>query len=149
MIDVAYVALGSNLGDRHRNLADARERIAAIPGVVVLRASRVDETAPIGPPGQGAYLNQMLAVQTNLSPPALLLYLHEIEDAGGRERHVRWGPRTIDLDIVRYDHMTWNTPELIVPHPELLHRPFWQTELDEVMVASSPAASGVIPSSPT
>jgi 2-amino-4-hydroxy-6-hydroxymethyldihydropteridine diphosphokinase len=149
MIDVAYVALGSNLGDRARNLADARERIAAIPGVVVVRASHIDETAPIGPPGQGPYFNQMLAIQTSLLPPALLMHLHEIEDAGGRERHVRWGPRTIDLDIVRYDHLTWNTPDLIIPHPELSHRAFWQSELAEVMTPASLAASGIVPPSPT
>ena len=148
MIDIAYIALGSNLGDRARHLADARHRIAAIPGVVIVRASHVEETDPIGPPGQGTYFNQMLALQTTLLPPALLVHLHQIEDAGGRERHVRWGPRTIDLDIVRYDRTTWNAPDLIVPHPELAHRPFWQRELDEIRVAVD-AVSAIIPPSLT
>lgn len=147
MIDIAYIALGSNLGNRIQHLADARERIAHIPGVVILRTSHVEETAPIGPPGQGAYLNQMLALQTTLLPPTLLAHLHDIEDAGGRVRHVRWGPRTIDLDIVRYNRTTWNTPDLIIPHPELSYRPFWQRELEEVRIAITSAT--VIPQSPT
>jgi 2-amino-4-hydroxy-6-hydroxymethyldihydropteridine diphosphokinase len=130
--DVAYIALGSNLGDRARYLADARRRIAAIPGVVVLHTSQIEETAPIGPPGQGGYLNQMIAVSTTLPPPLLLAQLQAIEDACGRQRKIRWGPRTIDLDIVCYAQTTWHAPDLIVPHPELTNRAFWQRELAEL-----------------
>jgi 2-amino-4-hydroxy-6-hydroxymethyldihydropteridine diphosphokinase len=131
--DVAYIALGSNLGDRSRHLENARTRIAAIPDVFVQSVSRIDETDPIGPPGQGAYLNQMLAVRTTLSPPELLARLHTIEDAGGRERHIRWGARTIDIDIVCYANTTWHATDLVVPHPELPNRIFWQRELDELL----------------
>lgn len=132
MSDVAYIALGSNMGDRAHNLTAARERIAAIPGVEVERASRVEETAPIGPPGQAPYLNQMLAVRTELSPRELLALLHEIEVAGGRVRRERWGPRTIDLDIVAYANTVVDEPGLVVPHPELPNRPFWRRELEEI-----------------
>lgn len=130
--DIAYVALGSNVGDRDQHLRDARERIAALDQVVVLGASTIEETAPIGPPAQGAYLNQMLALRTTLTPPELLARLLDIERAGGRVRDVRWGPRTIDLDIVKYGCTTWQSSTLTVPHVELPHREFWHRELAEL-----------------
>jgi 2-amino-4-hydroxy-6-hydroxymethyldihydropteridine diphosphokinase len=129
MDDVAYVALGSNVGDREANLRDASERIANIPGVTVIAATPVEETAPIGPVSQGAFLNQMMALRTSIDPRALLDALHAIEDAGGRERAVRWGPRTIDLDIVAFEQATVNDADLLVPHPEIPNREFWQREL--------------------
>lgn len=130
--DVAYVALGSNLGDRARHLADALERMGEIPGVVVLRASPVEETEPLGPPGQGRYLNQMVALRTTLSPRELLEALQSIERAGGRVRAERWGPRTIDLDIVAFGRRTCDESGLVVPHPALAQRDFWQRELAAV-----------------
>ena len=132
MDDVAFIALGSNVGNRAAQLAAARAGIAAIPDVTVLRESSVEETAPLGPVPQGPYLNQMVAVRTSLAPPDLLAALHAIEHALGRVRTVRWGPRTIDLDIVKYAHATWSTDDLVVPHPQLPHRPFWQRELAEL-----------------
>src|SRR5947209_1521398 len=127
--DIAYIALGSNLGDRDAYLARAREAIARIPGARIVGESSVEETAPIGPVSQPAYLNQMVAVETTLSPRELLVALQEIERREGRDRAVRWGPRTLDLDIVRFDGQTVNEPSLRVPHPELPHRDFWQREL--------------------
>ena len=132
MDDVAFVALGSNVGDRNKHLSDALARIAAIPGVTILARSTVEETAPVGPVAQGPYLNQMVALRTSLSPPELLAALHEAEREGGRIRTVRWGPRTIDLDIVKYAHVTWSSPELQVPHREIDNRDFWQRELAEL-----------------
>jgi 2-amino-4-hydroxy-6-hydroxymethyldihydropteridine diphosphokinase len=132
MDDVVFIALGSNLGDRDAFLADARARIAALPGVTVLRESSIEETEPLGSVPQGAYLNQMLAARTTLTPPELLASLHDVERALGRERTVRWGPRTIDLDIVKYAHTTWSADDLVVPHPQLPHRPFWHRELAEL-----------------
>lgn len=129
MDDVAYVALGSNVGDREAHLRAASERIASIPGVTVLAATPIEETAPIGPVSQSAFLNQMMALRTSLDPRALLDALHAIEDAGGRERAVRWGPRTIDLDIVAFERATVNDADLVVPHPEIPNRDFWQREL--------------------
>ena len=132
MIDVAYVALGSNVGDRDAYLARARAAIAAIPGVRVIGASSIEETAPLGPVTQGPYLNQMVALETSLAPHQLLLALQAIEAREGRERSERWGPRTLDLDIVRFDEQTVNDPGLHVPHPELARRDFWQRELAEL-----------------
>ena len=132
MVDVAYVALGSNLGDRAAMLALARTRLASLPGTRVLAASAVEETAAIGPVPQGPFLNQMLRLETALPPRALLDALHEIERAAGRTRDVRWGPRTLDLDIVLYERQATNEPGLRVPHPELRNRDFWLRELAEL-----------------
>ena len=132
MKDVAYIALGSNLGDRAAWLAMARERIAALPGTSLLGASTVEETAPLGPVEQGPYLNQMIAIETELSPRELLGHLHGIERAAGRERRTRWGPRTLDLDIVVFERQSLDEPGLTVPHPELARRDFWRRELAEL-----------------
>ena len=135
-----YVALGSNVGDRAAHLAHARARLAALPRTRLLKESRIEETAPLGPVPQGAYLNQMVLLETALEPPVLLVHLHAIESERGRERRagVRWGPRTLDLDIVRVDDRVVRQPELVIPHPELPNRPFWQRELAELAAAPSP-----------
>lgn len=130
----AAIALGSNLGDRAAMLQRAREAIARLPGTRVLRASAVEETEPIGPAQQGPFLNQMLLVETTLEPRALLEGLLEIERAAGRVRRERWGPRTLDCDIVRFGERTIREAGLTVPHPELPNRPFWQRELAELDV---------------
>ena len=130
--DVAYVALGSNLGDRDLYLARAREAIVAIPRTRVIATSLVEETAPIGPIQQGPYLNQMVALETELSPRELLTELQRIEQQAGRTREVRWGPRTLDLDIVRYEQQTAADADLVVPHPAEKARDFWQRELAEL-----------------
>jgi 2-amino-4-hydroxy-6-hydroxymethyldihydropteridine diphosphokinase len=135
MRDIAYIALGSNLGDRAAHLERARTALAALPRSRLLSASSVEETAPIGEVPQGAYLNQMVALETTLTPRELLDALHEIERAAGRVRTVRWGPRTLDLDIVLLDRQTVNEPDLVVPHPQLPHRDFWQRELAELKEA--------------
>lgn len=132
MRDVAYIALGSNLGDRDAHLARARAAIGALPGTRLLAESAVEETAPLGPVAQGPFLNQMVAVETALAPGALLDELHRIEREAGRVRGARWGPRTLDLDIVLFERQQVSTPELVVPHPELPHRDFWRRELEEI-----------------
>lgn len=132
MRDVAYVALGSNVGDRHAHLAGARRALEALPGSRVLAATAVEETAAIGPVEQQPYLNQMVALETSLAPLALLDRLLEIERAAGRVRTVRWGPRTLDLDIVLFETQTVAHERLTVPHPELPRRDFWQRELAEL-----------------
>jgi 2-amino-4-hydroxy-6-hydroxymethyldihydropteridine diphosphokinase len=133
--DVAYIALGSNLGDREAHLAAARAAIGMLPETTVLAASAIEETAPIGPVAQGAYLNQMIAVETGLAPRALLEALQAIEREAGRVRGVRWGPRTLDLDIVLFERQRVSEPGLVVPHPELPRRDFWRRELEEVRQA--------------
>jgi 2-amino-4-hydroxy-6-hydroxymethyldihydropteridine diphosphokinase len=132
MRDIAYVALGSNLGDREEYLERARSALSALPGTRLLRASSVEETAPVGYVPQGPYLNQMVAIETELAPRELLDRLHEIERSAGRVRGVRWGARTLDLDIVMFDRQTVSEPDLLVPHPELPNRDFWQRELAEL-----------------
>jgi 2-amino-4-hydroxy-6-hydroxymethyldihydropteridine diphosphokinase len=132
MAEVAFVALGSNLGDRHHTLAQARAALAALPATRLLGASAIEETAPIGPAGQGPYLNQMVALETALEPHALLDALLAIEAQAGRIRGQRWAPRTLDLDIVRYGNRVIDTDRLTVPHPELGARDFWQRELEEL-----------------
>lgn len=132
MRDVAYVALGSNLGDRDAHLAFARRALGELPGTRVLAETAVEETPPFGPPDQGPYLNQMLAVETDLEPRELLRALQELERRAGRVRAEHWGPRTLDLDIVKFAHQSVDEPDLTVPHPGLRDRAFWQHELAEL-----------------
>jgi 2-amino-4-hydroxy-6-hydroxymethyldihydropteridine diphosphokinase len=127
--DVAYIALGSNLGRREVFLAQARSAIAALARTRVLGQTEAEETAPIGPVAQGPYLNQMIAIETELSPQDLLAELKRIEAAAGRVRKERWGPRTLDLDIVLFENQTVREPGLTIPHPELSNRDFWLREL--------------------
>ena len=132
MSDVVYIALGSNLGDRATTLARARKAIANLKSTRVVAESVVEETAPLGPIPQGAYLNQMIAVETDLAPRALFAGLQRIERAAGRVRSARWGPRTLDLDIVMIDGRDYVDDMLTIPHPELHNRDFWQRELEEL-----------------
>ncbi len=127
-----YIALGSNLGERAAHLADARQRLAALPDTQVIAVSRVEETAPIGPVQQGPYLNQMVLIETTLGPDALLEECRRIETERGRQRRERWGPRTLDLDIVRYGARTVQEANLTIPHPELPNRDFWRREIAEL-----------------
>jgi 2-amino-4-hydroxy-6-hydroxymethyldihydropteridine diphosphokinase len=130
--EVAYVALGTNVGDRDGHLEAARAALAALPGSRVLAESTVEETAPIGPLTQGNYLNQMVALETSLAPAQLLDELLRIERQQGRQRGERWGPRTLDLDIVMFGDQKVATDRLTVPHPQLASRDFWQRELIEL-----------------
>jgi 2-amino-4-hydroxy-6-hydroxymethyldihydropteridine diphosphokinase len=125
------VALGSNLGEREAHLALARERLGALPTTRFVAASAVEETAPLGDLPQDAYLNQMVALDTALEPEALLDACLAIEREAGRDRAStrRWGPRTLDLDVVLFGTRTVDSPRLRVPHPELPRRAFWQREL--------------------
>jgi 2-amino-4-hydroxy-6-hydroxymethyldihydropteridine diphosphokinase len=132
MRDVAYIALGSNLGDRARHLADAREAIARMPESRVVGESSIEETEPLGQLDQPSYLNQMLALETSLTPRELLDRLHAIEQRAGRARRERWASRTLDLDIVCFDGQTVDEPDLAIPHPGLADREFWRRELAEL-----------------
>ena len=129
MRDVAYIALGSNLGQREVFLAEARRAISSLAKTRVLGHTDTEETAPIGPVAQGPFLNQMIAIETELSPQDLLAELKRIETDAGRVRTARWGPRTLDLDIVLFEKQNVREPGLTVPHPELSNRDFWLREL--------------------
>ena len=126
------MALGSNVGDREAHLAHARARLGALPRTRWLKSSRVEETAPLGPVPQGPYLNQMVLLETELEPAELLAHLHAIERERGRVRGARWGPRTLDLDVVKFGDRVVRDAALTIPHPELAHRAFWQRELAEL-----------------
>ena len=128
----AYVALGSTLGDRDGHLAAARGALARLPGTTLVGASAVEETAPLAGMAQPPYLNQMVALDTRLSPRELLEACQAIERAEGRVRSEHWGARTLDLDIVRFGRERVAEPDLIIPHPELPNRDFWQRELAEL-----------------
>lgn len=132
MTDVAYIALGSNLGDRELSLARARAAIAAIRDTTIVGVTQIEETEPVGPVPQGPFLNQMVAVATTLKPRTLLSALHRIERAAGRVRAVKWGPRTLDLDIVMLEGKEYADEALIIPHPELPNREFWLRELAQL-----------------
>ncbi len=123
----AYVGLGSNLGDRE---ATIRAAVAALPDVVAV--SELRETAPVGVVDQPAFLNGAAALETELSPRQLLEVLLEVELGLGRERRERWGPRTIDLDLLLYGGETVAEPGLVVPHPRLHERGFVLEPLAEL-----------------
>lgn len=132
MPERVLVALGSNLGDRRAYLAAARNRLSLLPGTRIESSSRIEETAPLGPVSQGPYLNQMVALRTTFTPRALLDALQAIEVSLGRVRHARWGARTIDLDIVQHGAVRMADPRLVLPHPGIASRPFWQREMAEL-----------------
>ena len=120
----AYLGLGSNLGDRLDALQRAVDLLGA-EGVRVTASSRVWETDPVGGPAdQPSFLNAVVEVETDLSPDALLAAGHRVETALGRVRDVRWGPRTIDVDVLLYDHVTQDDPALTIPHPRMAERLF-------------------------
>ena len=124
---LAYVGLGSNLGDREATILAA---VAALRGVVAV--SQLRETDPVGVIEQPAFLNGAIAVETELSPRELLDSLLAVERELGRERRERWGPRTIDLDLLLYGTETLEEPGLTVPHPHLHERRFALEPLAEL-----------------
>jgi len=128
----AYVALGSNVGDREGNLRAALQHLGATPRVEALRCSSLYETAPVGGPAQRNYVNAVAAVDTDLSPEQLMAAMLRIEQRLGRERTERWGPRTMDLDLLLYDDIVAQTPDLTVPHPRMHERRFVLEPLVEI-----------------
>ena len=122
---VAYIALGSNLGDREATLRHATAMLQR-PGVCVRVVSQFIETAPVGPEGQGPYLNAAAELETILTPHELLAVLMDVERQLGRDRSKehRWGPRTCDLDLLLYGQTILDTPDLTLPHPRIAERRF-------------------------
>jgi 2-amino-4-hydroxy-6-hydroxymethyldihydropteridine diphosphokinase len=121
----ALIALGSNLGDRATLLQEAVASLAGSAGVRLIRHSSWVETAPIGgPAGQQPFLNGAVVVETSLEPEALHALLLDLECRAGRQRERRWGPRTLDLDLLLYDDCVRQTPKLHIPHPRLALRRF-------------------------
>lgn len=129
-----YLGIGSNLGDRRINIKSAVEKIGKLKEAQVIKLSKIIETAPVGgPPGQGKFLNAVLKIRTSLSPLALLKKLKQIEKSLGRKKTVRFGPRTIDLDILFFDERIINTKNLKVPHPRISEREFVLKPLLEIL----------------
>jgi 2-amino-4-hydroxy-6-hydroxymethyldihydropteridine diphosphokinase len=128
------VAFGSNLGDRNAHISHALDRLRAVEGVVVRAVSDIIETRPVGPPGQGLYLNGCLTIDTDLPPHDLLSLLQTIESERGRERarEARWGPRTLDLDLLLLGDTVINEPGLTLPHPRLHERDFVLVPLAQI-----------------
>lgn len=115
----AFLGLGSNLGDRQRHLTDA---IESLTGVVAV--SPLYETEPLGGPAQHPYLNVVVELETDLTPRQLLGVAHRLEAAAGRVRVERWGPRTLDVDVLLVGELTVDEPDLVVPHPRMWERRF-------------------------
>jgi 2-amino-4-hydroxy-6-hydroxymethyldihydropteridine diphosphokinase len=128
-----YLALGSNLGERERNLGDARRRLRE-KGVRITRESTVIETEPWGVLDQPRFLNQVVEAQWLGTPRKLLAVAKAVEREGGRKPTRRWGPRVIDVDILLFDGLRLRLPELVVPHPGIPERDFVQRSLDELGV---------------
>lgn len=128
---VVYLGLGSNLGDRAAYIRKALEGLKA-RGVHVIKISSILETEPEGGPPQGKYFNAVVECSTTVDPLSLLKMIHDIEHDLGRVRTVPNAPRTIDLDILLYDQIHLNTPELTIPHPRMNSRDFVTEPLKEI-----------------
>lgn len=128
----AYIGLGSNLDGPEQQLRDAFVAINHIPGTTLSDVSSFYRSRPVGPAGQPDYINAVAHVVTTLSAVDLLHQLQAIEDRQGRTREVRWGPRTLDLDLLLYGDKVINEKHLVVPHPELRKRAFVLYPLHEI-----------------
>ena len=130
----AYLGIGSNLGDRLENLREAVRDLARTPGIRVVRSSSVYETSPVGGPEQGDFLNAVIEIETELKPHVLLEALQRIENDLGRVRDERFGPRTLDLDLLLYGDHVIDDPDLTVPHARMHERAFVLVPLTELGV---------------
>lgn len=131
-MNVAYIGLGSNLGDRERYLMQALERIEKNPEITITKISSIYETYPVGLTEQPLFLNMVIEIETNFSPFELLNFLQEIESEFGRRREIKWGPRTLDLDILLYNQENMKSERLIIPHPRMQERGFVLIPLHEI-----------------
>jgi 2-amino-4-hydroxy-6-hydroxymethyldihydropteridine diphosphokinase len=128
----AFVSLGSNVGDRAEYLRAAREALSALPATRVVAASRIYETAPQDLENQGAFFNQVACLETGLQPLDLLYECQRIEREHGRVRGLRFGPRTLDIDILLFQDAESDDPELTLPHPRMVKRAFVLVPLADV-----------------
>lgn len=132
MLNIAYIGLGSNLGDKKANIKKALELLDTSTGVRVKKVASLYRTAPLGYTGQDWFLNTVAELETGLSPRELLSLLLDIEERLGRVRTIRWGPRTVDLDLLLFGREEIDTPDLIVPHPRMSERAFVMVPLAEL-----------------
>jgi 2-amino-4-hydroxy-6-hydroxymethyldihydropteridine diphosphokinase len=145
----AVIALGANLGDARAALSGAISALRSTAGVEVLAESSVYSTAPIGGVEQPDYLNSVVLVESSLTPRELLDRMHEIENTWHRTREVRWGPRTLDLDLIEYQGVTSDDPELTLPHPRAHERAFvlvpWLEADPEAELTGFGTVAGLVP----
>lgn len=131
---ICYLGIGSNLGNRKKNIELAVSKVNALKDTQVLKVSKIIEAQPQGgPAGQGKFLNAALKIKTNLLPLSLLKNLKKIEKELGRKKSARFGPRLIDLDILFYGDRVLNYKNLIIPHPRIFERKFVVKPLLEVI----------------
>jgi 2-amino-4-hydroxy-6-hydroxymethyldihydropteridine diphosphokinase len=128
----AYLAVGSNLGDRLANIAQALDGLGRAPGVFVASVSSVYVTDPVGKTDQPDFYNAVAELRSELGPEELLEACSGIEQRLGRVRTERWGPRTIDLDLLTYDELRLSSERLVLPHPRMLERAFVLIPLAEI-----------------
>jgi len=128
----AYIGIGSNLGDRQKNIDRAIAYLKSFKDIEITKSSSIYETEPVGGPPQGKFLNGVMEIKTSLSPDDLLKYLKKIENKLGRVKKEKDGPRTIDLDILLYGDMKINNQRLKVPHPGMYKREFVLRGLKEI-----------------
>lgn len=133
----ACIALGSNLGNRKMLLDDARWALSCLPASRLIAFSSIHETDPVGPSGPGKFLNAAAVLLTMLSPQQLLDELLAIEQHAGRQRHERWAPRTLDLDLLLYDDAMIHDKRLTLPHPRMHQRRFVLAPLAEIAPEAS------------
>lgn len=132
MNKTVYIALGSNVGCKRDNMAQAVQLIADLPTTQVVKSSSLYETEPWGKTDQDEFLNQVIEIETALQPEELLHELQNIEIKMGRQRKEKWGPRLIDLDILLYGNEVIDDPQLTIPHPYLRERLFVLVPLAEI-----------------
>ena len=128
----AYLSIGSNMGEREKYLAEAVKKLEEHEMTKEVKISSWIETKPYGPVPQGDFLNGVVEVKTQMAPLELLDFLHQLEAEAGRERVIRWGPRTLDLDIVFYDKVVYEDDQLIIPHVDMENRYFVLKPLSEL-----------------
>ncbi|MCR8636137.1 2-amino-4-hydroxy-6-hydroxymethyldihydropteridine diphosphokinase [Paenibacillus radicis (ex Xue et al. 2023)] len=134
----AYIALGSNMGDREHYLTEAIRQLDAYDNIEVSGRSGIYETEPVGVTDQAPFLNMVLELKISLTAEELFTIMLLIEQNLGRTRELRWGPRTIDLDMLLFDEVRQDDPQLILPHPRMMERAFVLVPLVEVMQMRSP-----------
>ncbi|TPW08858.1 MAG: 2-amino-4-hydroxy-6-hydroxymethyldihydropteridine diphosphokinase [bacterium] len=128
----AFVGLGSNMGDREKSIRAALDQLGRIPGTTLRRVSSLYNSEAEGDASQPGYLNAVAQFETDRPPRQFLWHLFLIEARLGRQRRRRWGPRPIDLDLLAYEQRIMDEPDLILPHPRMLERPFVLVPMEEI-----------------
>ena len=142
MPERAYIAIGSNLGDRRTYLEAGIKEVAALPNTRLAEVSHAYETPPVGPISQPDFLNAVFAIETSLAPEPLLAALLAAEKKHQRQRRIHWGPRTLDLDLLLYGERVVASAELTLPHPNMHERSFVLVPLCEIAPRLSHPVTG-------